>query len=173
MLKGNRNSTPGIKQFVEEQQEFNATLERFVEEQKETNQLTRLRLNNIEGRLGNLEGHEYERASRTKALARCLMVLSFNRPYLALNQDVHTDSRLMRSLSLAINRGDVAQQRTTDLFETDIIISSEDNRHAVFEVSLTADNDDIHRARARAEILADITGGEVTPAVITTSLNAR
>ena len=58
-----------------------------------------------------------------------------------------------------------------DLFEANLIISAEDNRHAVVEVSLTADQDDIDRAKTRAGILAAITEGAVTPVVITSRLN--
>ena len=56
--------------FVEVQREFNQA-------QQETNRLTDQRLNAIEGRmdrvegqLGNLQGGQYERTVRTKALAR-------------------------------------------------------------------------------------------------------
>ena len=49
--------------------------DRFVETQHETNRLTDRRLNAIEGQLGNLEGGEYERNVRNKALARCMITL--------------------------------------------------------------------------------------------------
>ena len=52
-----------------------------------------------------------------------------------------------------------------------MIISGEDNRYAVVEVSLTADRDDINRATTRAGILTAITEGAVTPVVITSRLN--
>ena len=52
-----------------------------------------------------------------------------------------------------------------------VIISAEGNRHAVVEVSLTADRDDIDRAKTRAGIMAAITEGAVTPVVITSRLN--
>jgi hypothetical protein len=57
------------------------------------------------------------------------------------------------------------------LFEADLIITADDNRHAVIEVSITADHDDIDRAKNRAGILSAITGGTVTPVVITSRLN--
>ena len=160
-----------LERNIEELQESYTRIEKFIEEQQETNRLVNLRLNNIEGRLGNLDGGEYERRCRARALARTLTELDFAGAYFALHQGGHTDSRLVSALALAMNRGVITRQRTGDLMETDIIISSEDNRHAVFEVSITADNDDIHRARARAEILAQITGGEVTPVIFTANLN--
>ena len=51
------------------------------------------------------------------------------------------------------------------------IISAEDNRHAVIEISLTADQDEIDRAKARARVPAAITEGAVTPVVITSRLD--
>ena len=171
--------------FVEAQGEVNARLDRnfdalreslnriekFIEEQQETNRLVNLRLNNIEGRLGNLDGGEYERRCRSRALSRTLTEFGFVGPYFALHQGGHTDPRLVSSLSRAINSGAITRFRTGDLLETDVVISAENNRHAVFEVSIIVDNDDIHRARARAEILAQITGGEVTSAVFTSNLS--
>ncbi len=160
-----------FEKFMQAQGEFNAKLTQFVEEQQKANLFNEVNQDHTGGRLGNLEGREYERTSRTKAFARSMLYLGLQSPYVALTQDGHVDSRLTRSVALALNSGSVGRQRTADLFEADIIISTQDNRHAVFEVSVTADNDDIHRARAREEILADVTGGEVKPAVITANLN--
>ena len=163
---------PGrFDRFVEAQREAS-------EAQQETNRLTDRRLNAIEGRLdrvegqlGNLQGGQYERTVRTRALARSRFTLGFTGSYVALNQDGLTDPRLNRAIDRAIRNGLVSQDGCADLFEADLIISAEDNRHAVVEVSLTADQDDIDRAKTRAGILAAITEGAVTPVVITSRLN--
>ena len=163
---------PGrFDRFVEAQREAS-------EAQQETNRLTDRRLNAIEGRLdrvegqlGNLQGGQYERTVRTRALARSRFTLGFTGSYVALNQDGLTDPRLNRAIDQAIRNGLVSQDGCADLFEADLIISAEDNRHAVVEVSLTADRDDIDRAKNRAGILAAITEGAVTPVVITSRLN--
>ena len=163
---------PGrFDRFVEAQREAS-------EAQQETNRLTDRRLNAIEGRLdrvegqlGNLQGGQYERTVRTRALARSRFTLGFTGSYVALNQDGLTDPRLNRAIDRAIRTGLVSQDGCADLFEADLIISAEDNRHAVVEVSLTADRDDIDRAKTRAGILAAITEGAVTPVVITSRLN--
>ena len=142
---------PGrFDRFVEAQQKAN-------EAQQETNRLTDQRLNAIEGRLGNLEGGQYERTVRTKALARSRFILGFTGSHVALNQDGLTDPRLNSAIDQAIRNGLVSRDGCADLFEADLIISAEDNRHAVVEVSLTADRDDIDRAKTRAGILAAIT----------------
>ena len=163
---------PGrFDRFVDAQREAS-------EAQQETNRLTDRRLNAIEGRLdrvegqlGNLQGGQYERTVRTRALARSRFTLGFTGSYVALNQDGLTDPRLNRAIDQAIRNGLVSQDGCADLFEADLIISAEDNRHAVIEVSLTADQDDIDRAKTRAGILAAITEGAVTPVVITSRLN--
>ena len=145
--------------------------DRFVETQQETNRLTDRRLNNIEGQLGNLQGGQYERDVRNKALARSMITLGFQGAYIALAQDGLTDPKLTSAIAQAVQNGSITQDRFAELFETDIIISDDSNRHAVIEVSITADQDDIDRAKTRAGILATITGGTVTPVVITSRLN--
>ena len=89
----------------------------------------------------------------------------------AMNQDGLTDPRLNSSIDRAIRNGLVSQDGCVDLFEANLIISAEDNRHAVVEVSITADQDDIDRAKTRAGILTTIIEGAVTPVVITSRLN--
>ena len=126
---------------------------------------------NLEGHLGNLQGGQYERSVRNKALARSVNALGFEGPYVALNQDGLTDPRLTSAIAQAIRDGLVTHNGSGDLYEAALIISDQDNRHAVFEVSLTADQDDIDRAKTRAGILAAITQGAVTPVVITSRLN--
>ena len=173
--------------------------DRFVEIQQETNRLTaqrleaietrmdnvdgrlgnvdgRLgnvegRLGNVEGRLGNLEGGQYERTVRTKVLARTQIVLGFDGARVALNQEGLVDSQLNSAVARAVRDGRVSEDGCAGLFEADLVISARDNRHAVVEVSITADEDDIIRAKERSGILADVTGGPVTPVVITSRLD--
>ena len=142
------------REFNQAQQEANQAQREFNQAQQETNRLTDQRLNTIEGRLGNLEGGQYERTVRTRALARSRFILGFTGSYVALNQDGLTDPRLNSAIDRAIWAGLVSQDGCADLFEADLIISAEDNRHAVVEVSLTADRDDIDRAKTRAGTLA-------------------
>ena len=129
------------------------------------------RLNTMDGRLGNLEGGQYERDVRNKALARTMITLGFQGAYIALAQDGHTAPNLNSAIAQAVQNGSITADRFAELFETDIIITAEDNRHAVIEVSITAEQNDIDRAKARAAILAAVTGGTVTPVVITSRVN--
>ena len=162
---------PGrFDRFAQAQQGSNSAQGEANKAQQGFNRTTDQRLNAIEGRLWNLEGGEYERDVRTRALARSLNSLEFNRPHMALNQDGLTDPQLTSAIDQAIRNGTITRDNSAELFEADIIISAEDNRHAVIEVSITADRDDIERAKTRAGILAAITGGAVTPVVITSRL---
>jgi hypothetical protein len=69
------------------------------EAKQETTRLTGLHPNAVEGHLGNLEGGQYGRCVRTKALARALIILEFDGLYAALNQDNLTDSRLTSAIA--------------------------------------------------------------------------
>ena len=157
-------------QFNEEQRQFNAAQLQFNEEQRQINSRFSQRFDSIEGRLGNLEGGQYERSVKFKAVSRAILALGFSSPYLALTQDSNADPRLARAINMAVASGVMTRERLVGIYEADLIISASDNRHAVFEVSITADNGDIRRAKERAEILEEITGGEVTPSVITSTL---
>ena len=183
---------PRFDRFVQSQEETNRRPKRkpiaaclnlaqqseMLAELKEISEDTRQRLtslegrvNRVEGRLGNLEGGQYERTIRAKALARCQLHFGFQGVYYALTQDGIADSRLLSAVGHALNEGLASTEDTGDLYEADLIISGEDNRHAVFEVSLTADDSDIRRARQRADTMEVITGGAITPVVITTRMD--
>ena len=150
--------------FVDIQQEFN-------EAQREANRLTAQRLDNVDGRLGNLEGGQYERTVRTKALARTQIVLGFDGARVALNQEGLVAPQLNSAVARAVQDGRVSEDGYAGLFEADLVISARDNRHAVVEVSITADENDISKAKERSGILANVTGGTVTPVVVTSGLD--
>ena len=158
------------RQFNDEQRQFNKDQLQFNDEQRQINQGIIQRLNSIEGRLGNLEGGEYERKSRAKALARSMLVLGFESPYIAFTQEGVVDPRLTSTIERSVRSGRVTREQMVALYEADLIISANDNRHAVIEVSVTADNDDIRRAKARAGILAGIVEAHVDAVVITANL---
>ena len=153
------------------QQETNRYLSELLAQLKDAHDDTRQRLIRLEGRFGNLEGGQYERTIRAKALARSQLNLGLGAVYYALTQDGIADSRLLSAVGRALREDVVSTADTGDLYEADLIISDEDNRHVVFEVSLTADDSDIRRARQRAETLETITGGAVIPAVITARID--
>ncbi len=166
-----------LRQFNEEQTQVNEELLQFRneqiqfnEEQRQFNRGVIQRLNSIEGRLGNLEGGDYERRSRSRGLARSMLVLGFESPYIALTQEGVIDPRFTSTVERALRSSRVTREQMGDLYDADLIISANENRHAVIEVSITADTDDIRRAKDRAGILASITEGDVRAVVITANL---
>ena len=128
-------------------------------------------MGNLEGRMGNLDGGQYERTVRTKALARTQIVLGSEIPRVVMHQEGLVDPQLNSAVARAVRDGRVSGDGYAGLFEADLVISARDNRHAVVEVSITADEGDISRAKERSGILADVTGGTVTPVVITSRLD--
>ncbi len=129
------------------------------------------RMGRVEGRFSNFEGSDYERRVRTRALVRARDILGLENPYLALTQDGIIAPQLNSIIAQAIGNGAISREQSADLHETDLIISDPSNRHVVVEVSLTADEDDVTRAKRRAGILRAATGGMVTPVVITAILS--
>ena len=129
------------------------------------------RFNRLEGQFGNLNGYVYEQRVRNAALVRAKNVLGLQDPQLALTRDTGRTVELDRLVNRARSSGAISPGQEEELQETDIIIAGSGNRHAAIEISITSDNDDIRRARLRADILANITGGEVTPVIITSNLN--
>ena len=130
-VEAQREFNQAQREFNQAQREFNQAQQKANEAQQETNRLTDRRLNAIEGQIGNLQGGQYERTVRTKALARSMIALGFEVPYVALNQDGLTDPRLTSAIAQAIRDGLVSREDSADLFEADLIISALDNRHAV------------------------------------------
>ena len=128
-------------------------------------------INQLRGQFSNFEGTQYERMVRTRALTRARSQMRMVSPYMALNQDGIVAPEFNRAISLALNNGAISEDESNDLHEVDLIISSSpDNRHLAIEVSISAGVSDIERAKRRAEILSAVTGGVVTPVVITSNL---
>ena len=128
------------------------------------------RMDRLEGRFANFEGGEYERRVRTKFLFRARNQLGLERPYLALTQDGFVSPQLDSVIAHAIDTGSIDLQQIQDLHDADLIIMGQNNRHTAVEISMTADSEDITRAKRRAEVLSAATGDTVTAAIVTASL---
>ena len=161
-----------LSELVAQQSEMLAELKEITEDNRQ--RLTRLegRFGRMEGRFGNFEGLHYERIVRPKAMARSHINLGFDSFYIALSHEAGiVDPRLISAVTRATREKLVTSSDCSDLYEVDLIISDEGNRHAVFEVSLTADDSDIQRAKQRAGTLETITGGAAVPVVITSRID--
>ena len=158
------------ERFSKQEERF-ANLEERFSKQEERFSNQEGRLNSLEGRFSNFEGSDYERRIRTRALNRAEYRFNLNNPQITLTQDGHKAPELNSAISRALRAGSISREQSEELHEVDIIISDQDNRHVVIEVSLTADNPDITRARNRADILSRATAGVVLPALVTANLN--
>ncbi len=128
-------------------------------------------LNQLRGQFSNFEGRQYERGVQNRAVNRARFQMGLVSPYIALNQDGIVAPEFNRAIALAFNNGAISENESGDLHEVDLIISSSpDNRHLAIEASISAGASDIERAKRRAEILSAVTGGVVTPMVITSNL---
>ena len=164
--------------LTEELLNLPARFAEFVQLTQESNRIANerlgrleTRLDRLEGRFSNFEGSDYERRVKTKALVRAKDILGIENPYLALTQDGTIAPQLNSIISQAIGNGSISREQSTDLYDTDLIISDHNNRHVVVEVSLTANEDDIARAKRRADTMRAATDGIVTPVVITAVLS--
>ena len=129
-----------------------------------------IRMDRLEGRFGNFEGSDYERRVRTKVLFRARNQMGLERPYLALTQDGLVAPQLDRVIGQAVDNGSIDLEQSQDLHDADLIIMGQNNRHAAVEISMTADGEDVTRAKRRAAVLSAATGDAVTAAIITANL---
>ena len=154
-------------EFVRVTQEHNQLINQRLDRQEDRMDRVETRLVRLEGRVGNLEGSDYERKVRYRILARAQRRFGLENAYLALTQNDPEAPQLSSAVARAINAGSITSEQSEDLHDTDIIISAQGNRHVAVEVSMTADEFDVERAKRRAAILRTVTDGTVTPVVIT------
>ena len=76
-----------------------------------------------------------------------------------------------RILQLALNNGDIGRDDIEDLTETDIVLATEDGRLTAVEAAVSADVNDVARARRRADLLTQATRQPAVAAVICASRN--
>lgn len=168
-----------FRQVQENFRLMQAQLDRFVEstEQnfrlvREEFQLVNQRLGLLEGQAGNFVGATYERGIRTRVLFRLKQALGMESPAIVMHQEGLVAPEINRIFDRATQSGTVRQDEIADLQETDIIITNQaGGDHAVIEVSITADNDDILRAERRARVMALASGAPAKGVVATANLH--
>ena len=122
------------------------------------------RMDRLEGRFGNVEGHQYEQRAASRILVRATL-LNIETPQIALAQAGQVRQDFHDAMAVAVRAGLISQDEYYDLADTDLIVRGGNRRHAVVEISLGPDEDDISRAIRRSEILQRSTGEHVTPVV--------
>ena len=160
-----------LAQLTETTNQLAETLNQFIETTNENFRVMNARLNRLEGKTGNLEGHHYEHRIANRAMLRARQHFGLNNPIIAMSNYLPHSPDFDRVLTRAVQSGEISDDDMYDLYEADIIVSDENNRYVVFEVSLTADSDDIARAARRADVMAAISGAESVPAIATENIH--
>ena len=137
----------------------------------------------VKGDMGRLRGAEYERRAEDRAIHRALTEFGFIQPRIIKGPRSGLQPLLSSVLARARNRA-AREHRTlpqpgenANFLNADIIIAdlgdpdegdprSSPAAYALFEASITADSNDVIRARDRARSLADTLDAQVTPAVL-------
>ena len=125
------------------------------------------RMDRLEGRFRNFEGSEYERKVLNRVLQRGRQQFGLVDPYLAYSNHFRSAPQFDSAMARAANDGHVTIEQVEELYNTDAIVSSQDNRHLLAETSITLGDGDVDRAKRRAAILAAATRGEAIPVVVT------
>lgn len=117
-------------------------------------------MDTVDAHIMDLMGTNYERSIRFRVRERARQAFALDDPIIALSMN----DPLSRDLECAIDRARsenrVSMRELESLIDTDIILSDEQNKHVAIEISLTADERDLTKARERADILGRVTDGE-------------
>ena len=122
------------------------------------------RMNRVEGRLGNIEGNQYEERAVNRVLARASR-LGIEGAHIAFSKAGQARQDFHDAMTGAVQSGFIFQDEYEDLAEADLIVRGRNRRHAVVEISLGPDEDDMARALRRSEILQRATGEHVSAVI--------
>ena len=125
------------------------------------------RMNRVEGRLGNIEGNQYEENAVRTAVQLTSVELGIEGPRAAFSKFDPAHPNFNQALQAAVQSGLISREEFRDLIQADLIVYGQNRRHAVVEISLGPNEDDISRALRRSEILHTATGEHVTPVIAT------
>ena len=125
------------------------------------------RMNRVEGRLGNIEGNQYEENAARTAVQLASVELGIEGPRAAFSEFDTAHPNFDQTLQAAVQSGLISREEFRDLIQADLIVYGQNRSHAVVEISLGPNRDDISRAVRRSEILQSATGEDVTPVIAT------
>lgn len=138
-----------------------------VDELKTGQRELQTRMNRVEGRLGNIDGILYEQSAVRIAVQLASLELGIEGPRVAYSKFDTAHPNFNQALQSALQSGLISREQFRDLLRADLIVYGQSGSHAVVEVSLGPNEDDILRALRRAEILHAATGDQVTPVIAT------
>ena len=162
-----RDFTEAWSQRLGKVEEDVAEFKTDVKGLKESQARLEQRMDRVEGRVGNLESAQYERKYIAKIMARAQSQLGVSQPYPALTQEGHVDPRFTQAVQIALNNRRLVGEDSDKIHDPDLIISGDNSIHALVEASLGADENDVARAKERADKWAEATGDTVMPVVAT------
>ena len=155
--------------FVQEQREFNGSMETFVQEQREFNESQQAfneraeeRFNALQGAVDNLAGPNYEMkvANNLRSLLRRHLGLRTARILKGPNREA--DEEFAGALDQAQENGLITEEDLAAAPRLDIIAraNTQDGRtvYAAIEVSVTVQGEDVTRTRDRAQTIARARG---------------
>jgi hypothetical protein len=121
----------------------------------------------LEGNMNRMIGSDHERraARRASRLAQRQMDMASMRVIYAIT--LPDNNRLPEMLDLACDAGRIDSAEADELENADIVLEGE-GQFILAEISVTLDENDIHRARSRADLLAQATLSTVRAAAIGT-----
>lgn len=125
------------------------------------------RTNRVEDRLGNIEGMLYEQNAVRAAVQLAGIELGIEGPRVAYSKFDTAHPNFSQVIEAAFRSGLISREQFRDLIQADLIVYGQNRHHAVVEISLGPNEDDISRALRRSEILHLATGEQVTPVIAT------
>ena len=160
-----------VNRRLERLEEGQQRLEERQQRLEEGQQRLESRMDRMEGRLGNLKGSDTERRARENILNIANDELGLSRGSIPLARGRNTDPEFLGSINNVEVLSLITEEQADHVLLADIIIRArrvEDRRyvHGVFEVSRTIRQNDIRRARDRADAVAAATSEEAIAAVI-------
>ena len=183
--------TARVAQLTEQVAQLTARLEEFIAEQRETNRvvaerLTRLetdtsdlrsilrrlegRVGSLAGTVGRLQGAELERKIHANIAGMVCTPLGIRRPRVLKSILAATVPELFDLLEPALDDGRIDRTQFDSLMQTDIILAARDGSaqpvYVAIEISRTVHDEDLDRARERADILAAASGVSALALVI-------
>ena len=126
----------------------------------------------LEGQFNQFRGENYEARVQSQAMSYAVIQMGFSNPYVSRPVNAGNAPQFNSALQRAISNGSITRDQAMDLCNADLIISADDNRHLVTEISITVSAADIERAVRRAEIMRTATDGVCTPAIIAQNVPA-
>ena len=162
-----RNDVTELRNDVTELRNDVTELKAGQDELKTGQRELQTRMNRVEGRLGNIDGILYEQSAVRIAVQLASMELGIEGPRVAYSKFDTAHPNFNQALDAALRSGVISREQFRDLLRADVIVYGQSGRHAVVEISLGPNEDDIFRSIRRAEILQAATGDQVTPVVAT------